>query len=418
MKRIFVMMLSIISFSIFCPNAFSIAAANNAWESLCNKSDIILVASISAISKPGSTKSRMDFAPMLYYKGEEIKDFKLSATLKTGESLVGSPVVLFLKKSRNGRISLLNGSSSVVREAEQYDSLKKYLDNKYEPSFCMQTDEAPLMNKVNRTFGSAKLYFTDFAGYYQTADGGLIFQMKNSTSLEESRNKLLNMFQTDDFQIRHVDFSLSELNDTLRDLRAWLKTDAAWNVPIASYYIDMKKGKIVVETYDPFLGTKKPVKISGVNPKLLEIINLKKERSVKEAEYYARADYAMALLQNIPKRIIDSDVYAGKYLNENGNLVLLFTDIYSPLTYGLDSSIIIKEAQFSYKQLSEIHKIIGSNFEQSDLPIATFGFDESINRVVVGIVNRNIETIQKFRKTIIDSSMLEFYSLDGYPVPD
>lgn len=108
------------------------------------------------------------------------------------------------------------------------------------------------------------------------------------------------------------------------------------------------------------------------------------------------------------------NVYGGAYIDENGNLIVLITQIkdeFANAIYSVDDRIIIKECEYSYQELTEIMNIINDYKNIKD--IFSDEFDhymlvDADNRIVVYLKNCNESNIQEFKKRILDSDAIMF----------
>lgn len=118
------------------------------------------------------------------------------------------------------------------------------------------------------------------------------------------------------------------------------------------------------------------------------------------------------------------DYYGGNYI-ENGNLVILVTgdtlDNREKMSARTRSSdFIIKQCQFSYNELLNVHDIITNFYLNRDndpikeeITMTAFGIRPSDNSIFVDLKECTPEKIALFKSRVIDSPIVSFHSWSG-----
>ena len=113
--------------------------------------------------------------------------------------------------------------------------------------------------------------------------------------------------------------------------------------------------------------------------------------------------------------VVLPDYIGGFYHNERGELVIQIAVDFLPIDEAMASigeiidiaSVVFYPAQFSHNQLSDMADYLFESDEIWDF-VDSFGVSEPENRVLVWLTNYSPEDIERFRTTIIDSSMIIF----------
>lgn len=128
-----------------------------------------------------------------------------------------------------------------------------------------------------------------------------------------------------------------------------------------------------------------------------------------------------SLGQNARGETVYPDFYAGTYIDENGNLVILITE--SSMSTSARShtalapfydEVIFRPARYSYAELRKVADMISSiaSDRQSFCPHADnmshVMVNHMRNRVIVGLFDVSDEMVEGFRGLILDSPMIEF----------
>ena len=116
------------------------------------------------------------------------------------------------------------------------------------------------------------------------------------------------------------------------------------------------------------------------------------------------------------ENILFPDYFGGAYIDGNGELVILTTDIKAINDlYGVINlnKIEIREVQYSYNKMMEITYLIHDFVVSNNDHIVTHNiafWEPNIRRnyVVVGLIENNQEQIDKFNYYVINSSLISF----------
>ena len=101
-----------------------------------------------------------------------------------------------------------------------------------------------------------------------------------------------------------------------------------------------------------------------------------------------------------------SSTYAGRYLDNEGNLVILVTKPQEVVTTKALSNVRWEQVDYSYDYLEKIASILRDAMEENT-HITRVGVREKQNRVVVGVSAIEDEVLEKIKK-LVDSPAIEF----------
>lgn len=129
------------------------------------------------------------------------------------------------------------------------------------------------------------------------------------------------------------------------------------------------------------------------------------------------------------------EVYAGAYTNKNLDLVVMLTEDTttnaSAISAGQDTiitatntdDIIFSTAQYSYRTLvslmDDVYQYVKSGKNGTEgFNVVSYALDDYNNRVIVGLENVSVNTINRFNAVVTDSPAIDFVEVETQAVTD
>lgn len=142
-------------------------------------------------------------------------------------------------------------------------------------------------------------------------------------------------------------------------------------------------------------------------------IPIEGEKQIEAIEKYSQ------IMESFAKTRADGypDYYAGAYLGDSEELVILTTDMNMAQNSLSDSNVRFEMAEYSMNELRNIDDIIynyitNNKDEEITSKISGFGIDEYQNKMSVFLTDISDEVLQEFREKIVDSEAVTFNKRD------
>lgn len=157
-----------------------------------------------------------------------------------------------------------------------------------------------------------------------------------------------------------------------------------------------------------------------VKSNIQNVNSLMKEVSM-QSEAYENYETMMGVLthqtRSDNKEVLYPEYYGGSYVNEDGQLVILTTNLNTDeteikqLKSKLTNNVIYAECKYSYNELNKIVSQLTQLTKQNSFlfdKVGMFGIDDEHNCVRVFLYNHTPNVIQGFKESVLDTPAIEF----------